>query len=242
MPKTHDFISIIIPGYNEEKRILPTLRALVEFCGRNFQRYEIIFVDDGSTDKTLALVNTLAPTSHLQVVRLSKNRGKGYAVKTGMLRAHGRYRFFTDADLPYALNCFLSAMEIFDSPGCDMVVGARDLPGSYDMTVPDKPRTIASRVFSQILNSLLKIDIRDTQCGFKGFTEEAAKRVFAASTVRGYAFDVEIFVLARKFGLNITKIPLNLVRSEGTSIRIMRDAFNMFTDILRLYSRQRKGV
>jgi len=242
MPKPHDFISIIIPGYNEEKRILATLRALVEFCGRNFQEYEIIFVDDGSTDKTLALVNTFAPTSHLQVIRLSKNRGKGYAVKTGMLRAHGQYRFFTDADLPYAPNCFFSAMEIFNSPGCDMVVGARDLPNSHDITVPDRHRTIASRVFSLILNSLLKIDVKDTQCGFKGFTEEAAKKIFTKSTVRGYAFDVEIFILARKFGFNITKIPLNLVRSEGTSIRIMRDALYMFTDILRLYSRQRKGV
>ncbi len=242
MARLPDFISVIIPGYNEEKRILPTLKALSAFCKQNFERYEIIFVDDGSTDKTCSLVKDVITDPFVHVVRLSKNQGKGYAVKQGMLRAQGQYRFFTDADLPYELSCFLSAIDVFNSHSCDMVIGDRDLPRSSGRSGLNWARRIGGRTFSTIANGLLKIDIKDTQCGFKGFTEDTAKKIFTRSTIRGYAFDVELFILARELNLNIRKIPVTLVQSQHSKIHLARDPFIMLRDILRLYLRQRKGL
>ncbi|MBW1674575.1 MAG: glycosyltransferase, partial [Deltaproteobacteria bacterium] len=127
MSKIPDSISIIVPGYNEEKRIYPTLRALSKFCEYCFERFEMVFVDDGSTDHTWEIVKGF-PADHLKVIHLHQNRGKGHAVKQGMLLAKGQYRFFTDADLPYDLGCFLQSIEVFKSSRCDIVIGARDLP------------------------------------------------------------------------------------------------------------------
>jgi dolichyl-phosphate beta-glucosyltransferase len=240
MDKLPDFISVIIPGYNEEKRILPTLKAVSAFFKQNFERYEIIFVDDGSTDKTRSLVKDFITDHFMHVVRLSKNQGKGYAVKYGMLRARGQYRFFTDADLPYELSCFLSAIDVFNSHSCDMVIGDRDLPGSSGRSGLSWARRIGGRAFSAIANGLLKIDIKDTQCGFKGFTGDTAKEIFTRSTIRGYAFDVEIFILARELNLNIRNIPVNLMQRQYSKIHLARDSLIMLRDILRLYSRQIK--
>ncbi len=239
-PKLPDFVSIVIPGYNEEKRIFPTLKALSGFCEDNFEMYEIIFVDDGSTDKTPAIVKGFSSAPCLRVIHIAKNQGKGYAVRQGMLSARGRYRFFTDTDLPYGLGCFLSAIKVFDSYGCDMVVGARKPPQSCDTSGLSRIRRTGGSIFSAIANRLLKIDIRDTQCGFKGFTDDTARRIFARCIVDRYASDVEIFVLARHLNLNIRQVPVTLVRSQYSKIRLMRDPFVMLADTLRLHLRHRK--
>ena len=240
--KIANFVSIVIPAYNEEKRILPTLQALSGFCEHNFKKYEIVFVDDGSTDKTRAIVKDFPAGPCFQVVRIAKNRGKGYAVKQGMLRAHGQYLFFTDSDLPYGLSCFLSATEVFACWRYNMVVGARELPELCDRSQMNRVRRTGGRVFSAIANSLLKIDIKDTQCGFKGFTAHTARKIFTKSTVDGYAFDVEIFVLARRFSLSIEKMPVTLVRNQHSKVRLIRDPFLMLTDLLRLYSKQKQEL
>ena len=242
MHKLLGFISIIIPAYNEEKRILPTLQALSTFCEQNLERYEIIVVDDGSTDQTWSLVKDVLTDPFVHVVRLSKNKGKGYAVKQGMLRAQGQYRFFTDADLPYELSCFLTAIDAFNSYGCDMVIGDRDLPESFGGSGLSCVKRIGGIIFSAVVNGLLKIDIKDPQCGFKGFTGDTAKKIFLKSNVCGYAFDVEIFILARELNLYIQRIPVTLVQSQHSKIHMPRDPLFMLTDILRLYSTQRKGL
>ncbi|RZB29833.1 MAG: hypothetical protein SRB1_02113 [Desulfobacteraceae bacterium Eth-SRB1] len=241
MHKYKDYISIIIPGYNEEKRIHSTLKAILQFCSQHFERHEIIFVDDGSTDHTWNIVNDIAFDSSLKAIQLPENRGKGHAVKLGMLQASGKYRFFTDADLPYEPKSFLSSIELFNAHGCDMVVGARELPESTDKSKPNLNRKISSYIFSTIVDNLIKTDIKDTQCGFKGFTEDAAKKIFSKSTIGGYAFDVEIFLLAKHMNLHIQKVPVTLVRNKHSKIRLSRDVFIMLTDILRLYERQRRG-
>ena len=238
MSKLPDFISIIIPGYNEEKRIARSLKALSAFCEEHFENYEIIFVDDGSADQTREIVENLA-TPFLRAIHLESNQGKGFAVKTGILQARGAYRFFTDADLPYDLNAFPEAIRIFHATQCDVVTGARDLPQSSDQSSQTLVRKLTSKCFSALVRVLLKVDIKDTQCGFKAFTAETAEKLFSLSRIRGYAFDVELFALARTSDLKICKVPVSLVERHHSKVRLSLDAPMMFWDVLNLYQRHR---
>ena len=236
-----EFISIIIPGYNEGKRILLIIEALSAFCQKHFPQHEIIFVDDGSTDQTWAMVNSLHDCPFFHVIRSTKNMGKGYAVRKGMLAARGQYRFFTDADIPYGTECFLLALKTFKDSGCDMVIGSRDLGESWDQARIRWIRKIASRLFSIIVNIFLHIHIKDSQCGFKGFTAKSAQRIFTDSTINGFAFDVEIFVLAKRLGLSIEKLPVTLITNQHSKVRLTRDPLRMLIDILKLSCRQWGG-
>lgn len=236
MSKLPDFISIIIPGYNEEKRIAQSLTALSAFCEARFERYEILFVDDGSTDKTRQIIENLA-IPFLRHIHLESNQGKGYAVKTGVLAARGDFRFFTDADLPYDLNSFPQSLEIFHATGCDGVAGARDLAESSDRSGQTPLRKLTSRCFSALVRFMLNAEIEDTQCGFKGFTAEAAEKIFPPCSIKGYAFDVELFLLARTGALKISRVPVSLIERHHSKVRLSLDAPMMFWDVVKLYAR-----
>jgi dolichyl-phosphate beta-glucosyltransferase len=231
-------LSIIIPGYNEERRIATTLHTLVQFCTETFPRYEILFVDDGSTDRTWEMIQAFRNPS-LRPLRLPRNLGKGAAVKAGMLEARGEYRFFTDADLPYDLSAFVSAMAAFRNGPCQVVMGSRDLPGSTDRVGTSRARRAASRIFSTMTGLALGTDIRDSQCGFKGFTAAAAHTLFSHSVIRGYAFDVEILLLAKRLHLPVCRIPVTLVMDYYSKIRLPADGLRMVVDLMRIYLRHR---
>jgi len=232
--KWKDPVSIILPAFNEERCILPSLKTLIAFCNRNFHHFEIICVDDGSTDRTGSLIREVSHEPYIRALHLPENRGKGYAVKHGMRHARGRFRFFTDADLPYSLNAFVTAMECFNTKGCDLITGARDLPDSSKWPAGGGTRRAASQVFSLLTGRLVKLDVRDSQCGFKGFTDDAAQRIFSRIQIAGYAFDVEIFALARALNLKVCKVPVRWVRHGDSKIRLTRDPFCMFLDILKI--------
>jgi len=231
-----EFISIIIPGYNERERIVSTLMNLSTFCGEHFPQYEIIFVDDGSSDETWSIVKGFGGCPFLRAIRLEKNRGKGYAVQQGMLTARGQYRFFTDGDLPYGTECFLRALKTFKNSGCDMVVGARDLPDAWNLARIKWIRRIYSVLFSLLVDTLLPVHIRDSQCGFKGFTARSAQQIFSNLTINGYAFDVEIFLLAQKWQISIKKIPVTLITNQYSKVRPTSDPIRMLIDVLKLAS------
>jgi dolichyl-phosphate beta-glucosyltransferase len=231
-------VSIIIPCYNEERRITTTLHSLVQFCSETFPRYEILLVDDGSTDRTWEIIQDLRNPS-IGPLRLRRNQGKGAAVRAGMLEARGEYRFFTDADLPYDLSAFLSAMAEFRKGPCQVVAGSRDLPGSADRVGAGRTRKSASRVFSTLTGLALGTDIRDSQCGFKGFTARASHALFSRSRIQGYAFDVEILVLARSLHLPVCRIPVTLVKDYYSKIRLPKDGLRMIADLVRICLRHR---
>ena len=233
-----ELISIIVPGYNEGKRILMVLKALSAFCEEHFPQHEIIFVDDGSTDQTWEMANSLTYSPFFRAIRNATNKGKGYAVRKGMLAAKGKYRFFTDADIPYGTECFLTALRRLKNPGCDMVIGSRELPESWDQARVRLIRKISSRLFSIIVNIFLHINIKDSQCGFKGFTAKSAQQIFSHLTIHGFAFDVEIFILAKQLGLSIEQLPVTLITNQHTKVRLTRDPFRMLIDILKLSLRQ----
>lgn len=244
LEKWKDPVSIVIPAYNEQSRILSSLKTLAHFCQARFERYEIICVDDGSSDATWELITSLDGIPALKPLRLAQNRGKGYAVRYGMLAARGRFRFFTDADLPYELSAFTAAMHSFYSDRCDLVTGDRRLPASSDGRQVGGLRKLAGTIFSALATRLVKMDVHDSQCGFKGFTEASARQIFTRLQTSGYAFDVEVFALARAFGLNVCRIPVTLVKQAGSKIRLSRDPFLMMADLIRLAGRtaSAKGV
>lgn len=219
---------------------MPSLKTLEGFCKNHFEKYEILCVDDGSTDGTGDLVERELASESLKVLRLPENRGKGYAVRYGMRQATGTYRFFTDADLPYHLDALKKAMALFHDKGCDMVVGARDLSESQTGSMLSIPRQLAGKIFSAVVRTILNIDIKDTQCGFKGFKDTAAGRIFSRLETRGYAFDVEIFVRARAENMHICKIPVTLVKQAGSKIRLSRDPACMFWELVRIAGKSRR--
>jgi len=227
-------VTIVIPVYNEEKRIISSLETLTAFCKKHFNEYEILCVDDGSTDDTWNLIHQMRNEPFLKPLSFKKNRGKGFAVKQGMLQGCGRIRFFTDAELPYDLDAFLAAVDIFRARRCDIVTGDRNLADSSQGLEVGVARRVAGRVFSTITARLLKMDVSDSQCGFKGFTDYAAQEIFTRLTIPGYAFDVEVLVLARAMNFKICRVPVSLVKHDGSKIRLIRDPFPMFFDLLKL--------
>lgn len=240
MNKWQDPISIVIPVYNEAGRILPSLKALGEFCRDRFDRFEIICVDDGSSDNTWEILSGLIDMPFVKPFRLAENRGKGFAIRQGMRHAGGRLLFFTDADLPYRLEALVAAMNAFHQKGCDLVAGARELSDPTQHLKVGQSRSFASRVFSALVTRLFDLEVRDTQCGFKGFSRAAAQHIFTRLKISGYAFDVEVFIIARRLKLNVCRIPVTLVEQAGSKIRLTKDPIVMLFDLMRLAMMERR--
>ncbi|ETR74711.1 MAG: dolichyl-phosphate beta-glucosyltransferase [Candidatus Magnetoglobus multicellularis str. Araruama] len=229
------FISIIIPGFNEEQRIQKTLQTLFEFCLNRFTRFEILFVDDGSDDHTRQIVDNLASSNtHIHCLGYTRNMGKGYAIRYGLKHAKGDYIFFTDADLPYDPQFLILATTIFDKTGCHFISGNRHLKLSHDYVGLSRKRQLASRIFSCLVQQLFGIPVTDTQCGIKGFTKACAREIIQKSQINGYAFDVEVFILAKSNRWHIEYLPVMLINNQLSKIRLGFDPLLILCDILRL--------
>ena len=236
------FLTVVIPAYNEESRILATLEQLHTYLSLQDYSWEILVSDDGSNDATAELVHIFsAKRPHVRLLSLD-HRGKGWAVQQGMLAATGEYRFLCDADLSMPVDQiarFLpSAVE-----GVDVVVGSRELPESRRFGEPAH-RHLMGRVFNLIIRLLALPGIRDTQCGFKCYRAASTTPLFASQTLEGFAFDVEILFVARRAGLVIREVAIDWYYREGSKVRPVRDAAAMGWDILkirwRLLSRKRQ--
>jgi len=235
------FISIIIPGFNEEKRIQKTLHTLYSYCIQEFSHFEILFVDDGSTDQTRRIVNQIS-TDIRQIYYLgyTKNMGKGYAIRFGMRHAKGRYVFFTDADLPYDTQFFVHAVETFLQTDCEIISGNRHLDQSRNDAGVSQKRIWVSRIFSLIIRMLHRIEISDTQCGIKGFKKDCIRKLLQESRINGYAFDVEIFVLARLNQWDVELLPVVLVNNQFSKIRLGFDPLNILVDLIIIFQQYKK--
>ncbi|HEX67944.1 MAG TPA: glycosyltransferase family 2 protein, partial [bacterium] len=190
-------ISVVIPAYNEEKRIGYTLREIKEYFEKKRWKGEIIVVDDGSTDHTLEVVEEKKKDiPNLFLLKNEKNEGKGEAVKKGMLSAKGDWVFFSDADLSTPIE-EMDKLLSFLKEGWEVVIASRALPGAE--VFPRQPffRELSGKIFNLMVRILLLPGIRDTQCGFKGFSREAARKIFSLQTLKGFAFDVEILYIGR---------------------------------------------
>lgn len=235
-------LSIIVPAYNEEDMIVGTLDALQNFLSRRSERFEIVVVDDGSRDKTAALVEEWgrAQAPHLRLLVNEKNMGKGFSVRRGVEESRGQYLIFLDADLPYELDAidgFLQALR----DGNDLAIGSRVLPGSEVKGVPAM-RFFAGQVFSWMVQAFLFLGIRDTQCGFKSFRADAAREIFRRLTISGFGFDVELLYIARRLKYRIQPVAVRMIHHRlGSRVRLLNHSLEMLNDLFVIRSNDVRG-
>ena len=238
-PKRPD-LSIVIPAYNEERRLGPTLQQVHAYVRQTRVNAELVVVDDGSSDGTAALVKRLSRSMKLlRLVAPGFNQGKGAAVKAGVLAAKGRRILFTDADLSTPIAELPRLVRALDA-GAQVAIGSRALDRSSTSVRQPFYREAAGRVFNQLVQLVSVPGIQDTQCGFKLFDGAAAKRLFAKQQVPRFGFDVEVLYLARKAGYRIAEVSVRWVNSPETKVRPVRDGARAFLDLalIRLYDWQ----
>jgi dolichyl-phosphate beta-glucosyltransferase len=228
-------LSVVVPAYNERARIQATLSRIVAYLDETRPGdYEVIVVDDGSDDGTADLVADLAPNNaRLRVLRYTPNRGKGHAVRYGMLRAQGRFLLFCDADLATPIEEVETLFARLDQAHA-IAIGSRDTPGA-NLTRRQSPvREMGGKLFNRCVQALAVPGIRDTQCGFKLFTREAACDVLSHCRVDNFSFDVEILYLARQRGHGIAEVPVRWAHQEGSKVRFLRDGWRMLKTLWRI--------
>ncbi len=231
-------LSLIIPAYNEEERLPWTLGEVRRFLDASAIDYRVMVADDGSSDGTPRLAASMG--SRFTTVSLPSNRGKGAAVRNAMLRATGRVMAFTDADLPFELDSLRQAYDLIRARQCQVVFGARDLAQSTHVARRKLSRTLATRLFREIVRRLVSSEVTDTQCGLKAFSRRAAHEIFSRQTLDGFAFDAEVVFLAQRLGLVHQRIAVNLVREYGSTLSLRRHTLPMLRDILALWQRNRR--
>ncbi|NMC63449.1 MAG: glycosyltransferase family 2 protein [SAR324 cluster bacterium] len=226
-------ISVVIPAYNEYRRLPPTLLDIINYFEQANRDYEIIVVDDGSSDQTAELVekfNLVRP--QIRLIRILRNKGKGNAVKEGVLAAVAPKILFADADGSTPIQEFERLEAVLDS-GADIVIGSRALP-SKETTVRTRwYRKCFGRLFNSFVNWLILPGLSDTQCGFKLFRSAAAKFVFTRQRSRGFSFDVELLYIARKAELHIVEVPVNWTNVPDSKVNLLIDSAKMFRDLFR---------
>jgi dolichyl-phosphate beta-glucosyltransferase len=227
-------ISLIIPVYNEEKRIKLTLSKCISYFKNKKIDYEIIIVDDGSTDKTrLIIKDYLSENKNIKLTKQRKNKGKGYSVKEGMLLANGDYLLFSDADLSTPIEEIEKFIKVMKK-GYDIVIASRNMK---DSIIPIKQpffRKFLGQVFPLIVNLLILPGYKDTQCGFKLFKKEVAIKIFSKQKINDFGFDVEILFIAKKYGYKIKEIPVIWSNSLVSKVSPLLDSIRMFLDILKI--------
>ena len=223
--------SIVIPAFNEARRLPSFLDTVVAYFEGRDELYEVIVVDDGSTDRTSAIVEA-RQLAAVRVLKLRLNAGKGAAVRVGMLAARGAYRLFADADGATPIE-ELKRLEPALMAGADVVISSRALVDPGVSVTARCHRVVAGRVFNWLVARLGLKAIADSQCGFKAFTAAAAVRLFGALSIRGFAFDVELLLLAQAMGCRIVEVPVNWADQAGSKVTVLRHGPGMLGQIVR---------
>ena len=211
---------MIIPAFNEAQRIGPTLQRVHQFLATRPTNFEIIVVDDGSTDETVALVTAMVgERKELRLIRSPTNRGKGYAVRLGMQAATGRIRLFSDADGSTPIEELDKLLQAL-TEGADIAIGSRYLASSLITRPQPRLRLVWSRLVNRVVQQLLLPGVIDPHCGFKAFTAAAVEQIFTACTVDGWSFDLEVLAKARTQGLHIQEVPVRWENDDRSKARI----------------------
>ncbi|MEM4703233.1 MAG: glycosyltransferase family 2 protein [Candidatus Pacearchaeota archaeon] len=225
-------ISVVVPCYNEEECIKNNLIQINDFLKTNpkIKKYEIICVDDGSSDSTREIINKLKlKIKSIKITRKRKNKGKGFSVKQGILLAKFPYILFTDADLATPLS---ELNKFFRYLNYDIVIGSRNLEKSR--VERSAIRKLAGKIYAKIVRLILGLNCKDTQCGFKLFKIDVAKELVIKQKINGFAFDAELLFLAKKKNYKIIEIPVKWKEAQKTSISLLKHSFLMLRDITRI--------
>lgn len=230
-------VSIIIPAYKEEERLAASLQKINEYFSSHNYNYEIIVVDDGSKDKTSEIAQSFPK---VKVLIQEVNKGKGAAVRRGMLESTGKFRLFTDADLSTPIYEFEKLYKQFNN-GFDVVIGSRAL--DYSMIKVHQPfyRELMGKTFNKIVQLLVVKGISDTQCGFKAMSSQAAVEIFSKCKIDGFGFDVEMLFLADKYKYKIKEISVEWYNDDRSKVDPIKDSIKMFLEILRIRKIHKKN-
>ena len=224
-------LSLIIPAYNEADRIDESLLKARAWAQSQSQRVEILVVDDGSRDNTVAIVERHVGDG-LRLLAQPKNMGKGAAVRRGMLEATGTYRIFSDADFSTPISESARVLEQLER--YDVVIGSRAIDASYIKEHQPWYRESMGKAFNLLVQALAVPGIHDTQCGFKGFAATAAEQIFSRAKIDGFGFDVEVLYIARRLGYSIKEIPVEWYNDPRSTLDPVKDSLRMYGELLRV--------
>lgn len=230
------YLSVVIPAYNEEKRISKTLLAVDQYLNRQNYSYEILVVSDGSKDKTAEVVNNFQRmVRNLKIIDNKENHGKGWVVRQGMLQAQGEFRVFTDADNSTTIDHIEKAWPYLKQ-GFDVAIGTRD-SRDHKEAKQAVPQSFLKRTLGDVGNILIQAlavwGIWDTQCGFKVFSEKAAKEVFSRCLIDRWGFDIEALAIAKRLGLKIALIPVHWINDPVSKVNL-RGYLKTFIELLQI--------
>jgi dolichyl-phosphate beta-glucosyltransferase len=233
-------LSLVIPAYNEEKRIGSSLAQIIAYFQRNGYSYELIVVDDGSTDRTAEIVEELIAGIQNGRLLYSRHGGKGAAVRKGMLSAEGQYIFFTDADLSTPITELDKFLEQLNQ-GYKVVIGSRRIAGANVELHQSWLRESMGKVFTWLTNVILTKNISDVTCGFKGFSRSVAQEVFSRQQVNDWSFDAEVLFLAQKYGYPIREVPVRWRNDPATKVNLFKDAIRSLLGLLKIRPNDWRG-
>lgn len=238
-------LSVVVPAYNEEEHIETTVREVYDYLSGFGLAYEIIIVNDGSSDSTLEKSEKLAcELACVRLISYSPNQGKGYAVRTGMLKASGNRILFTDADNATPIQELPAFMSALDG-GFSVAIASRAVRGAVRVVHQPFHREIGGKLLNLFIRLFAVRGIKDTQCGFKLFTREAARAVFSQCIINRFSFDVETLYLARRFGYKIAELPVHWYHHDNSRVSPIKDGLRMLIDIAKIrlhrYNRPESG-
>jgi glycosyltransferase involved in cell wall biosynthesis len=237
---TPPFLSIIVPAYNEEHRLPHALEQIFAFLQEQSYTAEVLVVENGSTDRTYKIASEFANQHPNLYILQEKQRGKGNAVRHGMLQSRGEFRFMCDADLsmPIAeVNNFIPPV-LNDA---DIAIASREVKGAVRYNEPYL-RHLTGRVFNSLIRMIVLPGLQDTQCGFKCFRAQVVEEIFRYQTLSGWSFDVEILYIAQRKGYRIREVPIHWYFNADTKISVLNDSWKMFLDLLTIRSHARRGL
>jgi dolichyl-phosphate beta-glucosyltransferase len=235
-------VSLVIPSYNSAAEMLETLQTTQAYFAKQPYIHEVIVINDGSQDHTAATLKELASGYPELVIRdNARNRGKGYAVKRAVLEANGHYVFYTDVDLSYPIETLESFLPPLMAGDYQVSVGSR-VHNASRFCIHCRHfrylyrRHLMSRLFNWIVRSSFGLRVMDTQCGFKGFTAEAAKAIFSRVRISGFTFDVEVLLLAKRLGYRVAELPVNFAyNGEASSVKVLQIVARTLLDLMKIY-------
>ncbi len=234
-------LSIVIPAFNEEARLGPTLEAYLAYCRRTARRTELLVVDDGSLDRTTAVVNQYAAHHpEVRLIRLAENQGKGQAVRSGVVNAQGKRILFADADGATPLS-EIERLEAALDQGADVAIGSRALQDDNVRIKARLYRRVIGRIFHGLVELLTVPRVKDTQCGFKLFRGPVAHDLFSRMRIRGFSFDVEVLMMAQRQGYAIAEVPVNWTHQPGSKVNLVTDSARMLRDLFIIRGRYLSG-
>jgi dolichyl-phosphate beta-glucosyltransferase len=236
-------LSIVIPAFNEERRLPKTLGSIGAFLQSRPIRAEIIVVDDGSTDATSQLVASYqSKYADLRLVSNGRNRGKGFSVRHGMLEARGEYALFTDADLSTPIEEADKLLAALKEQGYDAAIGSRAVDRSLIQIHQSAVRERAGILFNYMVRWIMGVGFSDTQCGFKAFRMDRARIIFEQQQIERFGFDPEILFLAKRHGLRVAEVPVRWSHDAATKVNVVADGMRMLLDLLVIREYALRGL